>query len=63
MRILPHEVIKADVVHPAILLAFGSGIALLSMMVGCIQSRLWALTKTFCKVEALVDANGNVLTD
>ena len=33
------------------------------MMVGCIQSGLWALTKIFCKVEVLVDADGNALTD
>jgi len=32
-------------------------------MVGCIQSRLRALTKIFCKVEALVDDDGNVLID
>jgi len=32
-------------------------------MVGCIQSRLHVLTKTFCKVEALMDNEGNVLTD
>ena len=50
-------------VYPAVLLAFGWGIALLPMMVGCIQSGLRALTKTFCKVKVLVDAKGNVLTD
>jgi len=59
---LPHEVIVADVVYPVVLLAFGQGIALLPTMVGCIQSGLQALTKTFYKVEALVDANGNALT-
>ena len=32
---LLHEVIVADVVYPAVLLAFGRGIALLPMMVGC----------------------------
>jgi len=41
---------KANVVYPTVLLAFGRGITLLSTMVGCIQSRLRALTKTFCKV-------------
>jgi len=60
---LPHKVIVANVVYPAVLLAFSQSIALLSMIVGCIQSRLQALTKTFCKVEALVDANSNALTD
>ena len=53
----------ADVAYPAVLLAFGRGIALLPTMVGCIQSGLRALTKTFCKVKVLVDAKGNVLTD
>ena len=60
---LPHEVIMVDVVYPVLLLAFGRRITLLPMMVRCIQSELQALTKTFCKVEALVDANGNALTD
>ena len=60
---LSHKVIVADVVYPAVLLAFGRGITLLPTIVGCIQSGLWALTKTFCKVEALVNANGNALTD
>ena len=32
-------------------------------MVGCIQSGLRVLTKTFCKVETLVDDEGNVLID
>ena len=53
----------ADVAYPAVLLAFGRGIALLPTMVGCIQSGLRALTMTFCKVEVLVDAKSNVLTD
>jgi len=60
---LPHEVIVVNVVYPAVLLAFGQSIALLPTMVGCIQSRLRALTMTFCKVEALVDDDGNVLID
>ena len=60
---LPYEVIVADVVYPVVLLAFGQNIFLLPAMMGCIQSRLWVLTKTFCKVEALVDDDGNVLID
>ena len=60
---LPHEVIVADVAYPVVQLAFGRGIALLPTMVGCIQSGLRALAKTFCRVEALVDTKGNVLTD
>ena len=53
----------ADVVYPAVLLAFGRGISLLLTMVGCIQSGLWALAKIFCRVEALMDAKGNALID
>ena len=60
---LPYEVIVADVVYLAVLLAFGWGIAPLPTMVGCIQSGLRALAGTFCKVKVLVDAKGNVLTD
>ena len=63
MSTLFHEIIVADVVYLAVLLAFGQSIALLPMMVGCIQSRLWVLTKTFCKVKVLVDNDGNVLID
>ena len=53
----------ADVVYPAVLLAFGCSIALLSAMVGCIQSELRVLTKTFYKVKALVDDDDNMLID
>jgi len=49
-------------VYPAVLLAFGRDIALLPTMVRCIQSGLRVLTKTFCKVEVMVDADGNALT-
>jgi len=63
MLTLLHEVIVADVVYPAILLAFGRNIALLLAMVRCIQSGLRVLTKMFCKVEALVDDEGNMLID
>jgi len=58
-----HEVIVTDVVYPAVLLAFGRNIALLPVTVGCIQSGLRVLTKTFYKVEALVDEEGNMLID
>jgi len=60
---LSHEVTVADVIYPAVLLAFGQNITLLLAIVGCIQSWLQALTKTFCKVEALIDDEGNVLID
>ena len=63
MPTLLHEVIVADVVYLAVLLAFGWDIGLLPMMVGCIQSGLQELTKTFCKVKVMVDADGNALTD
>ena len=56
---LPYEVIIADVVYPAILLAYGKSIALLPVMVARIQSELRALTNSFCQVEAIVDVKGN----
>ena len=55
MPTLPHEVIVADVVYPAILLAYGKSIALLLAMVTEIQSGLRALIKSLCQVEAIVD--------
>jgi len=60
---LPHEVIVADVVYPAALLAHGKSIAILLAMVAGIQSRLWALMKNFCQVETIVDAKGNPIKD
>ena len=55
---LPHEVIVADVVYPAVLLAYGRSIALLPAMVPGIQSGLRALTQSLCRVEAVVDSQG-----
>ena len=55
---LPHEVIVADVVYPAVLLAYGKSIALLPAMVAGIQSGLQALVKSLCQVEAIVDSEG-----
>ena len=63
MPTLPYEVIVADVVYPVVLLTFGRSIALLPMMVGCIQSGLHALTKTFYKVKTLANDDGNVFID
>jgi len=60
---LPHEVIIADVVYLTILLAHGKSIALLPTVVVEIQSGLRALTKSFCQVEAIVDAKGNPVKD
>ena len=60
---LPHEVIVTDMVYPAVLLAYGKSIALLPVMVARIQSGLRALTKSFCQVEAIVDAKGNPVKD
>jgi len=58
---LLNEVIIADMVYTAFLLAFSQNIVFLLAMVGCILSGLRVLTKTFCKVEALADDEGNVL--
>ena len=60
---LLHEVVVATVVYSVVLLAFGRGFSLLPTMVWYIQSGLRPLTKTFCKVKVLVDADGNAFTD
>jgi len=60
---LPHEVIIADVVYPAVLPANRKSIALLPTMVAGIQSGLRALAKCFYQVEAIVDAEVHPVTD
>ena len=60
---LPYEVMVADMVYPTILLAHGKFIALLPVMMVRIQSGLRALMKSFCQVKAIVDAEGNPVTD
>jgi len=60
---LPHKVIVADVVYPTVLLAYEKSISLLPAMVAGIQSRLRALTKRLCKVEAIVDSQGRPVVD
>jgi len=60
---LPHEVIVTDVVYPDVLLAHGKFIALLPAMVAGIQNGLRTLTKSFCQVEAIVDAEDNPVKD
>ena len=60
---LPHKVIVADVVYPAVLLAYGKFITLLPAMVARIQSGLRTLAKSFCQVEAIVDAEGHPVMD
>jgi len=60
---LPHEVIIADVVYPAVLLAYGKSIALLPAMVAEIQSGLRVLVKSLCQVEAIVDSEGRTEVD
>ena len=60
---LPHEVIVADVVYPAVLFARRKSIALLPVMVAEIQSGLRALAKSLCQVEAIMDAVGHPVTD
>ena len=60
---LPHEVIVADIVYPAVLLAYGRSIALLPAMVDGIQSGLQVLVKSLCQVEAVVDSEGTPEVD
>jgi len=58
---LPHEVIVADVVYLAILLAQGWPLSLLSAMVGCLQSGLRILCQNVCDVVTEEDREGNVI--
>jgi len=60
---LQHEVIVADVVYPAILLAHGKSISLLQAMVAGIQSGLRVLTKSLCQVEIVVDSQGRPMVN
>ena len=60
---LPHEVIIADVVYPAVLLAHEKSISLLQAIVAGIQSGLQVLTKSLCQVEAGVDSQGRQVVD
>ena len=60
---LPHEVIVADVVYPAVLLAYGRPIALLPAMAAGIQSGLRALTQSLCRAEKVVDSQGEPIVD
>jgi len=60
---LPHEVIIAKVVYLAVLRSYGKSIALFPTMAARIQSGLCALAKSFCHVEAIVNAEGHLITD
>ena len=60
---LPHEVIVADVVYPAVLLAHGNPIALLPAVAAGIQSGLRALTKNFCEPPKTADSEGKPYVD
>jgi len=58
---LPHEVIIADVVYPAVLLAYGRSLSLLSAMVGCLQSVLRTLCQSLYNVVVEKDKEGYVV--
>jgi len=60
---LPHEVIVANMVYPAVLLEHGRVISPLQEMVASIQSGLRVLTKSLCQVEAVVDSQGRQVVD
>ena len=60
---LSYEVIVANVVCLAVLLAHGRSISLFQAMVASIQSGLRALTKCLCQVEAIVDPQGGQVVD
>jgi len=59
---LPHEVLVADVVYLAVLLAYGRPLSMLTAMVSCLQSGLRVLTKNFCHMEALEDDEGRAIS-
>jgi len=58
---LPHEVIVADIVYPTILLVYGRSLGLLSAKVGCLQSGLRVLCRSFCNVVTEEDKEGNMI--
>jgi len=58
---LPHEIIVAAVVYPAIILAQGRSLGLLPVMIGCLQSGLRVLCQSFCNVVVEKDNKGNIV--
>ena len=56
----PYGVIIADVVYPAVLLAYGWSLGLLPVMIGCLQIGLRVLCRSFCNVVVEEDREGNV---
>ena len=58
---LPHEVIVADVVYPAVLLSHSRSLSLLPIMIGCLQSRLQVLCQGFCNEVVEEDNQGDVV--
>jgi len=58
---LPREIIFADTVYLAILLAYGRPVGLLPAMVGFLQSGLQILCRGFCNIVAEEDRGGNMV--
>ena len=56
----PYEVIIADIVYPAVLLAYGRPLGSLPTMVGCLHSGLRTLCRSFCNIIVEEDREGNV---
>jgi len=52
------EVVTAEVIYPAVLLAYGRPYALLPAMMACIQSGLRHLTTSFCQTRMRKDEEG-----
>ena len=63
MPTLPYEVLIADVVYSTVLLTYSHSLSMFPIMVGCLQSRLRLLIKSFYSVKALEDVEGNVIID
>jgi hypothetical protein len=60
---LPHEVVIADVIYPAAMLAHGRPLGLLQAMMSCLQSGLRTLVSSFCVTTAVVNVEGEDVVD
>ena len=58
---LPHKVTVVDAVYSAVLLAYGRSLSLLPTMVGCLQSGLQVLCRSFSNVVIEEDKEANVV--
>ena len=57
----PHEVIIANIIYSAFLLAYDWPLGLLPAMVGCLQSELQILCRSFSNIVVEEDRESNVV--